>query len=158
MKDNINYADKRRYVRLGTIFPVEFQLVDKERNPVSYIFQGFTRNVGKGGMCVEAKAERGRQVFEFIPGVTKIKAIINIPANTFAVKAYATVRWVKKISEPVLDTYLFGIEYDEIESDSQKRIERYVFWMDMRPKLALVFFILSLILTVLLTYWATRPR
>ena len=150
-------AERRRYVRLKTIFPVEFQFIDADKNPTSYIFQGFTRNVGKGGMCIEARTQKGRDIFKFVPGGTKLKLLINIPSNMLAIRSYATVRWVDKDSESALDTYRFGVEYDEIESDDQKMIEQHVSWLHRRPRVLFAFFILLLIITIALIYWAVKP-
>lgn len=151
-------AEKRRYIRLNTVFPIEFQFVDEKKEPSSYIFQGFTRNVGKGGICIEAKTEKGRNIFNLLPNKTKVKLIINIPSSAFATKSYATVRWSEKISEYMLDTHIFGVEYDEIESDNQKMIERYVLWLHRKPRILLAIFILSIIAAVVLTYLGIRPR
>lgn len=148
--------NRRHYIRLGAIFPIEFQLVNEKKEVASSIIQGFTRNVGKGGMCLEVKAEKGKIPFELTPEKTRLKLTINIPSSAFATDSYATVRWSKKISEYILDTYIFGIEYDEIESDNQKMIERHVLWLHRRPKVILLFFLVLLFFAIFLTYISVR--
>ncbi|MCM8800249.1 MAG: hypothetical protein NC900_05965, partial [Candidatus Omnitrophica bacterium] len=44
--------ERRRYIRLDSVFPVEFLLQDKEGNKLTDWLQGFTSNVGKGGICL----------------------------------------------------------------------------------------------------------
>lgn len=88
--------DKRKYVRLNTVFPVEFNIVNDSKETVSPLVQGFTRNVGRGGMCIEVKVEKDKDSVNLIPEKTKVKLIINIPSSSFATDSYATVRWVKK--------------------------------------------------------------
>jgi len=149
--------DKRKYVRLNSMFPVEFQIIDEAKNPKTPLLQGFTRNVGKGGMCIEIKSEKDKIPFDSIPGETKAKVIINIPSSQLATETYATVRWSKKISEYALDTHIFGIQYDEIESDNQRMIERHVFWIHRRPKVMLAFFIVLLIFAILLARLGIQP-
>ncbi|MFH1868220.1 MAG: PilZ domain-containing protein [Candidatus Omnitrophota bacterium] len=147
--------EKRRYVRLSTVFPIEFQVVDERKNPCSRIFQGFTKNVSKVGMCIEAKTEKGRDIFKFISGETKLKLIINIP-SAVATASYSTVRWIKKVPRNLLDSYIFGIGYDEIESDNQKMIERHVTWLYRKPRVIFLFFFLILAFTTILTYLTAK--
>ena len=49
-----NYLQKRRFIRLSSIFPVAFHVISK-RNQTSSNFwiQGYTSNVSKGGLCIE---------------------------------------------------------------------------------------------------------
>ena len=150
--------EKRKYIRLGTIFPVEFQFIDDQKKSISGVFQGFTRNVGKGGMCIEFRKEKGKDDLAFIPGKTKLKLIINIPSGALATESIAVVRWVDKTSEYALDEYIFGVQYDEIESDNQKMIERHVRWLYRKPKLVLLFVAILVLFTIALTFYAIQPR
>ena len=150
--------EKRKYVRLETIFPVEFQLIDDQKKPTSRVFQGFTRNVGKGGMCIESHTEKGKDDLALIPGKTKLKLIINIPSGALATESIAAVRWVDKASEYVLDEYTFGVQYDEIESDNQKMIERHVAWLYRKPKLVLLFVVILVLFTIVLTFFGIQAR
>ena len=84
--------DKRKYLRLKTVFPIEFNTVDKDKEPLSAVIQGFTRNIGKGGMCIEAKLEKDKKLFDVIAGKTMLRLIINIPTSAFATDSYAIVR------------------------------------------------------------------
>ena len=47
--------DKRRYIRLSSVFPVEFSLIysDGKLSPSKY--QGFTHDVSKGGLCIRVR-------------------------------------------------------------------------------------------------------
>jgi len=150
--------DRRNYLRLDAIFPIEFQLVDNKKEPKSPMLQGFTRNVGKGGMCLEIKSEKGKIPFDIIPKQTKLKLTINIPSSALATDSYVTVRWSRKISEYIFDTYIFGIEYDEIEPDNQSMIERHVLWLHRKPKIILLFFLVLLFFAIFLTYISVRVR
>jgi c-di-GMP-binding flagellar brake protein YcgR len=146
----------RQYIRLNTVFPVEFHTVDDIKNPTSSMLQGFTRDVGKGGMCIEVKSMKGEVPFNIVPGTTKVKLFINIPSDTFPTECYAIVRWVKKISEYVFDTYSFGCNYDEIEPDNQKMIERHVVWLQKKPKIVFIFTMVILAIAILLLYFGIR--
>ncbi|NQT95590.1 MAG: hypothetical protein HQ572_03990 [Candidatus Omnitrophica bacterium] len=145
-------------MRLNTVFPVELQVIDQQKNPITPLLQGFTRNVGKGGMCIEVKSEKTKEPFNFISGETKVKLLINIPSGSLATESYSIIRWSRKISEYALDTYILGVEYDQIEPANQNMIERHILWLHRRPKVIFAFFIVSLIFTILLTYLGIRPQ
>ena len=153
---NKSKLSRRKYIRLDVIFPVEFQVIDEKKEPKSPILQGFTCNIGKGGMCIEVKTEKGKIPFEIVPNLTKLKLTINVPSSALATDSYATVRWSKKISEYALDTYIFGIEYDEIEPDNQRMIERHALWLHRRPKIIFLLFFMLLFFAILLTYISVR--
>jgi c-di-GMP-binding flagellar brake protein YcgR len=148
----------RKYLRLNSIFPVEFNVVNQEKTPVSAVMQGFTRDVGKGGMCIEVKFEKNRDAFEIHPGKTILRLVINIPSNILATDSYAVVKWVEKESEYIFDTYIFGVEYQEIDTDNQRMIERHVLWLYRKPRVLFVLFLTALLISVLFTYLASQPR
>jgi hypothetical protein len=148
--------DNRKYVRLNTVFPVEFCIVEGTKQTTSSMLQGFTRNAGKWGMCIEVKSLKGEEFFSLIPGKTKIKLIINIPSEAKHTKCHATVRWVKKNAEYVFDTYLFGCSYDEIAPNNQRMIERHVLWLHRKPKLVFAFTLIVLLSAILLLYFGIR--
>ena len=156
MKNQKN--DKRKYLRLNTVFPIEFNAVDKDKKPLSAVIQGFTRNIGKGGMCIEAKLEKDKKPFDVVAGKTMLRIIINIPTSAFATDSYAIVRWVEKISEYIFDTYIFGVEYSEIDTDNQKMIERHVLWLHRKPKVLLLLFLAALALVFILTLFGLQTR
>ena len=150
--------NNRKYLRLNTVFPVEFNAVDQDKKPISVVMQGFTRNVGKGGMCIEAKFEKNKEPLAIVSGKTVLRLVINIPSSSFATDSYAVVRWVKKVSEYIFDTYIFGVEYNEIDTDNQKMIERHVLWLYRKPKVLFVLFLTALIFAVILTYFGLQTR
>ncbi len=126
--------EKRKYIRLNTIFPVEFQVIDREdRKPLSDIYEGFTRNVGKGGMGIFVKTKKEANIFNFVPHETKLRVIINIPLDKEPIESFATVEWIEKQSDPILDTYYFGISYDFINELEYEKIESYVRWLRLKP-------------------------
>jgi TolA-binding protein len=146
MNNNIqNASERRKYIRLDTIFPVEFQLVGKEdREPLSELREGFTKNVGKGGMGIFAKTleEQDIEFFNFVPHETKLKLIINIPSDREPVECFATVEWIERQAGPIMDTYLFGVSYDFINEIEYEKIMDYVKWLHLKPKLIFLTIIL----------------
>jgi len=147
--------EKRKYLRLNTVFPIEFQVVSKEdRRPVSELHEGFTRDVGKGGMGVFAKTlkDKDEDRFKFIPHETKLKIIINIPLDKEPIESFATVEWLEKQPGPIVDTYSFGISYDFINELEYEKIVSYVKWLRLKPTLILASIVL---LSVALVFSST---
>jgi TolA-binding protein len=130
--------EKRQYLRLDTVFPIEFQVVGREdRGPISELREGFTRNVGKGGMGIFAKTlkEQDKEFFKFVPHETKLKLIINIPLDREPIECFATVEWIERQPGPLVDTYMFGVSYDFINELEYEKIMSYVKWLRLKPKL-----------------------
>ena len=129
----------RKYPRLHQAFLVKFQHLDENGEPKGGIHEGFTRNVGKGGMSIESRLEKARGMFEFTPGKSKIKLMISIPADAPPVDSIATIKWLTKVSEPAFDVYFFGVEYDQIDGAQQQMIERHVNRLRRKRKFFLYF-------------------
>lgn len=149
--------NKRTYIRLNTVFPVEFQFLYEHGEPLSDPFQGFARDVSKGGMCIETKAVRSRDIFTFIPGETRLKLIINIPTSLVAIELYGTVSWYMEGSEQAMTLYKFGIDYDPVGIRNQKMMYLYFVWLHRRPRILLIVFILLLITVAVLTFLLVMP-
>lgn len=130
--------NRRRYIRLDTVFPVEFQVIGREKlEPISDMKEGFTRNIGMGGMGIFAKTlkEHDKEILSFVPHETKLRLIINIPLDDEPVESYATVEWIEKHPGPIVDTYLFGVSHDSIDETEYGRIVNYVKWLRLKPRL-----------------------
>ena len=157
-------SERRQYLRLESAFPIEFQLVDpSDRTAISDLKEGFTRNVGKGGMGIFAKTlkDRDKETFDFIPGKTKLKLNINIPLDSDPIESFATVEWLEKKPGPIVDTYCFGVSYDFINEIDYDRIMKYVKWLQLKPKIvfsALVLLTAGLIFTSAFLYKENMRR
>jgi len=117
--------ERRKYLRLDTVFPVEFSLLSLDgKHFLSDWQQGFTNNVGKGGMCLSVnnlKPELARLLKE---KQSKLSLQIEMPVIRKPVNALAAVAWSKDILE-FPNRYLFGLKYEEIDSAQNQKIMRY---------------------------------
>ena len=159
-----NIQEKRRYIRLNTVFPIEFQVVDKEdRRPISELYEGFTRDIGKGGMGIFSKTlkDKDKERFNFVPHETKLKIIINIPLDKEPIGSFATVEWVERQPGPIVDTYMFGISYDFINELEYEKIISYVRWLRLRPRLisfVIAFLAIAFVLSSILLFRLQQKR
>ncbi|MDP3732431.1 MAG: PilZ domain-containing protein [Candidatus Omnitrophota bacterium] len=123
-KDSLG-AERRQYIRLDSVFPVQFRILSLEgEKALSDWLQGFTNNISKGGICLAvnnlkpelAKLIKDRQV--------KLSLDIQMPLAASPVPASARVAWVKDITgQP--NKYLIGLSYEEIVASANSRIIRY---------------------------------
>ena len=74
MKDKFE-IDKRKYIRVKTVFPVEFRI---EAEKDASLQQGFTRNVSEGGICLEVNELRKDFIEKLIPAKTSLQLFINL--------------------------------------------------------------------------------
>ncbi len=117
--------ERRKYVRLDSVFPVQFQLLNLDSSlSLSDWIQGFTSDISKGGICLEvnnlrpdlAKLVKSQQV--------KLSLAIEMPVVKNPVKARAKIAWVKDIPGQ-LNRYLIGLTYENIDASENSRILRY---------------------------------
>jgi hypothetical protein len=117
--------EHRRYIRLDTVFPVEFRLVSPDtRAAFSGWLQGFTNNIGKGGLCLQVArldAESARLLRE---KQAKLSLNIHIPLAANPVPAIAGVAWMNEMASAA-GNYLVGLSYETIDSRSSGRMLRY---------------------------------
>lgn len=144
--------EHRRHPRLHYAFPVKFQYLDETGKPQGSVFEGFTRNVARGGLSIETRLEREKVRLEFSPGKTKLKLSVSIPADSVPIDSTATVKWTTIVSEPEFDTYFFGVEYDRIDNAQQRMIARHIERLRWKPKLFFYFFLFVITFAIVFAY------
>jgi len=131
-----SFHERRHYVRLNTVFPVDFQIFSKETNrPISDLKQGFTRNVSEGGMCLEVSNMDDDLINTMSLKNRQLNLFINTLRHDEPVEAKAEVRWNRKIKDNFPTKHLLGIEYVSIEDSVRKQIIGYAKSRRRRPKI-----------------------
>jgi hypothetical protein len=122
---NNDPRDRRRYIRLDHIFPVEFRFMDTKGNPVSSWYQAYTQDVGSGGLCLTVNHIEFGDVKYLADKDSALALHINIPLGAQSVQATARLSWFKTTrTEPSLQ-YVLGVFYEKIDDLGNKRILRY---------------------------------
>lgn len=117
--------ERRNYVRLDSVFPVSFKLISAaDGSELSEWLQGFTSNVGKGGLCLEVN-----NLKPYLAGLARARQarlVLNIemPLGKKPAQALAGIAWVKDIPEEP-EKLLIGLHYEEIAPQHNSRIMRY---------------------------------
>lgn len=103
--------ERRQFVRLPYVLPVEFYLVSGEHNQrLSDLIQGFTRNVSRGGLCLEVNNLKERLALLGLSGKAKLLLYINLPFSHHPVEIYGQLIWVKK-ANAYPHKFLLGVSY-----------------------------------------------
>lgn len=147
----VQHAEHRRYIRLNAVFPVEFQILDPETGgSISGIKQGFTRDVGKGGICLEVN--NVDEDFEQLLKQKKprLDLRLHIPLSSRETKAIAAIAWHKKVKAGYPNKYIIGLSFLQIDPKESRRIYFHARRIALVPKFVSV---LILILVVSLAYF-----
>src|SRR3989338_8723985 len=133
--------ERRKYIRLNVVFPVEFQFIDPETSgSISEIKQAFTRDVAKGGICLEVNnLEEGLE--EIIKeGRAKLDIRLHIPLSRPETKAIARIAWYEKVKQGYPNKYLIGLSFIQIDPKDSKRIYFHATRKIITPAIIAFFF------------------
>ena len=128
--------ERRKYIRLDSVFPVDFRLVAQDNKTfLSDWIQGFTNNISRGGICLTVnnlKLDLAELIQKREPGLL---LNIQIPLSAQATPARTKPVWI----EPVLNQpgqYLIGLSYTEISASANRRIVAYAWMKYLVPRLS----------------------
>ncbi|MFH1782235.1 MAG: PilZ domain-containing protein [Candidatus Omnitrophota bacterium] len=128
--------NRRNYIRLNSVFPVEYQFIDtKTSGSISDIMQAYTKNISKGGMCLEANTTD----LEF-EALLKRKDLtldirFNIPLDHKKTKATGDIIWYKKIESGYPAKYLIGLSFKDMEKSEIDRIYFHALRTYLTPRI-----------------------
>ncbi|MCX5698410.1 MAG: PilZ domain-containing protein [Candidatus Omnitrophica bacterium] len=121
-------AEHRKYLRLDTVFPVQFRLEEPEGEVyLSGWLQGFTNNISRGGICLAINNLDPRFIELLKEKNVKLSVEIDIPISSKPIPAQASIVWVKDIVGDK-HQYLIGINYDYISVKQNNKLMRYT-WL-----------------------------
>ncbi|MEW6170234.1 MAG: PilZ domain-containing protein [Candidatus Omnitrophota bacterium] len=145
--------ERRKFIRLDSIFPIEFQILDQNDSPLSSWLQGFTNNISKGGISLVIN-NVSSDLEEIINNKKDIKISlkINIPLSAKTTEAIASIAWIKKIKDDLPNQYNIGLQYEKLNSKDNKRIIRYARFKRWFPIVTITTVIVFLIISLLMGY------
>ena len=117
--------ERRRYIRLDSVFPVEFRILSLDgKQFLSDWLQGFTNNISKDGICL-AVNNLNPELAKFIKSKqAKLSLNIEMPLAASPASASCKAAWVKDIATQP-NRYLIGLTYEEIMPSANNRLMRY---------------------------------
>ncbi len=132
-------AERRKFIRLNSVYPVEFKLVDiKASLPVCEWQQGFTNNVSKGGICLNTLYLDARIEAAVDPASPiRLELKIHIPVYKKAVIALSKAVWIRTQEDGYSKSYAIGLKYEAIDAADNNRIMRFARLKNILPRLAI---------------------
>lgn len=141
-KDDKN-IEHRKYIRLNVVFPVEFQFIDPDSSgSISEIKQGFTKDIGKGGICLEVNNLEGGLEQVVREGKAKLDIRLHIPLTRPETKAVAKIVWHEKIKSGYPNKYRIGLSFLQIDPKDSKKIYFHATRVILTPAIIAVFLFL----------------
>ena len=124
-QDSFIERERRKYLRLDSVFPVEFRLVAPDaKGFLSDWLQGFTNNIGKGGICLEVNNFNPALVQTLKDQQVKLSLKIEMPISKSPICALAKTAWVQEVIRES-HKYIIGLSYEEIDVRQNNKIMRY---------------------------------
>ncbi len=117
--------EKRRYLRLSTVLPVEFSVLDNAGKRITPWLQGFTHNLSRGGICLVVNDLWWGFWDRFNFSGAELILHINIPLKKLTFSARARVIWSEEKKLERFAQYLVGLEFTQIEKKSQNELFRF---------------------------------
>ena len=117
--------ERRKYIRLNSVFPVQFRILSLDgKRFLSDWLQGFTNNIAKGGICLNVNNLNPElaQILKDQQG--KMSLEIEMSMTRSPVAALAKVSWVEGVVNEA-NRYLIGLKYEEIDNSRNNKIVRY---------------------------------
>lgn len=137
--------ERRKYIRLKSVFPVEFKLMSPDgKSPISELLQGYTADVSKGGILLRVnniKPELCRIIEE---KSAKLLLDINIPLGLRPVKALSSVAWTDAFREDDRTSCRIGLSFEKIDDKDRERLVGYTTSLARIPRLAAVMLLVML--------------
>jgi len=121
----ISQQERRKYKRIDTIFPVEFQILDDNNSPQSNWLQAFSQDISRGGLCLTANNLLEEDTGKFVAQKTTLLLQIHSPFSDRSFLAYSKIAWFRKSVNHNLNQHIFGIYFTKIDSKEINRLLNY---------------------------------
>jgi len=124
-RDEYLGKEKRQYLRLDTVFPVQFRLAALDGTGLlSDWLQGFTNNLSKGGICLAVNNLTPALAQLLKERKVKLSLEIDLPVSRKPIIALAVPVWVKDASAAA-NKYYIGLAYEKIDPAQNNKLMRY---------------------------------
>lgn len=137
MAKRTSAGERRKYIRLDSVFPVNFRLVSRDDNRtfLSDWIQGFTHNISAGGICLTVNNLKPEFVGLIRKGEVSLLLDIQIPLSRQATPAQTRPTWIEPDPNHP-GQFIIGVSYTQISSAGNKRILGYARTKYLVPRLS----------------------
>jgi hypothetical protein len=128
-------VNKRREDRISIIIPIEFNIVNKEKEIVwKSGYQGYTRDINKSGLCIEVVNLDENVSEKLAQGEYGLFLNIIVPNREEPITSYVSVKWIKKNKDSFPLKFHIGVQFESISENDINTILKYVVNFKQRPK------------------------
>ncbi len=142
-------VEMRRYVRMDTVLPVEVTLRNLDGGGPTV--QAFTRNVSRGGMCIELAALGPLAEGAGLGPSTVLHLLIHPLFSPKPIRAVSRVIWHRE-DETYALRYRVGVVYEEVDGKDARRIWSYALMRRWFPRFSGVLIVFLIGTVIFLTY------
>ncbi|MCX5665973.1 MAG: PilZ domain-containing protein, partial [Candidatus Omnitrophica bacterium] len=128
-------AERRKYIRLNSVFPVEIYLRNIPEDGKSRVIQAFTRDISLGGLCLLVNNPDSSLVSIVHDGST-FDITINMPVSHRPIEASVQAVWHDIRDSVRHKQLLIGVFYNKIDANDRKRIFSVARRMKWLPRAA----------------------
>ena len=129
----MNKGDKRRYIRISTVLPIEFFIFNDQDSKITPWLQGFTNDIGKGGICLLINDLWWGFSNRFKQKDTQLSLRINLPFKTQPMRLNAKISWVKEQKLNDFNQYVLGLEFTETNDKKVNKLFKYALVKKFTP-------------------------
>lgn len=130
LKTQKDYLEKRKYVRLESVFPVDYVIIDPDHPDKGDSWQqGFTCNVSEGGLCLNINKMDAALISRLTQGRVQLDLRIRIPLYLPPIRATAVIAWVDKVEDEIPSRYLIGLKFITIAKQDSRRMINHTRWV-----------------------------
>lgn len=137
--------ERRKYIRLDSVFPVEIYLRNSEGG-TSRLVQAFTRDVSVGGLCLFVNDPDDEILSIVHVGTSSFDVTINMPITHKPIEARVKVAWCEVKEAARHKRLLVGVSYETINPNDRNRIMAAARRMKWLPRIAVLSITLLIIL------------
>jgi len=124
-RNNNMGAERRKYIRLDTVLPVQFRLESLDsKQALSPWIQGFTNNIGHGGICLSVNDLSPELIKLIQEKKVKLSMQIDMPLSGNSVCASVSLAWTREVGG-LTRQYLLGLDYEKINPGQNAMLIRY---------------------------------
>lgn len=116
---------KRKYIRISTVLPVEFFVIDGEGKRLTPWLQGFTRDIAKGGIRIVINDLWWGFWDKFNFRNSELFVKVNLPFKKKSISARAKVAWSGTCKFKEYNQYFAGIEFLELDEKESGMLFNY---------------------------------
>lgn len=110
--------ERRRYIRISTVLPIEFFVFDREGKRITPWLQGFTQDISKGGLCLLINDLWWGFWDRFHNDNVLVSLKIHLPFKKNLLSGKAKVAWVNQKKLKDFNQYVVGLEF--LQADKKK--------------------------------------